>query len=120
MRLDEPKVGLRTDSNTTAHYRAKEIGMTILYECTKCGCTDMTDEDVTYETFSQTQEEPGEYEWRCPECLSDAIEEVSAFWCKGCDDVQVKDDGDYCGECHQCMLEDKADARRDDMMMGDL
>ncbi len=92
--------------------------VSILFECGKCGCTNMAEEDVTYETFSQTQEEPGEYEIRCPECLSCAIEEMSAFWCKGCDDVQVKDDGDYCSECHQCMLEDRADARQDDMMMG--
>lgn len=82
------------------------------YECSSCGCTQMTIEDVSVQTFPGNQEEPAEYEERCPECNSE-VEEIPVFWCKTCEDEQVQHDGENCPECHTCTVEGQLDAMRE-------
>lgn len=88
-----------------------------LYECKSCGCTRMTEEDVTYTVFSGNREEPAEYGTRCPECLSLDVHEIPVFWCRSCEDVQVQDDGEQCSECRQEQLEDQAQRWGEPRMM---
>ena len=87
------------------------------FKCNNCSAHAMPEEDVTVCVFHQTLEEPAEYDTRCPECNSDDVEEESALYCRGCGDVQVGDEDEYCTECHTCMLEDRADGLRDERMM---
>ena len=41
---------------------------------------------------------------------------LNDFKCRGCNDELVKDEGDYCGECHQVMLEYQADAEKEERL----
>ena len=83
-----------------------------LYECTRCGCTDMKPEDCTRQTFAGNREEPPEYELACPECGAE-VREMYAFWCKTCEDVKVDDDDTNCPECHALTIEAQLDAMRE-------
>jgi len=70
--------------------------------------------------FHQTQLEPEENEAYCPSCgnpADDSLEDVPL--CRTCEDEYVKDEGDICAECRECMLEDKRDAQIDDALTGD-
>jgi Zn finger protein HypA/HybF involved in hydrogenase expression len=78
----------------------------------------MPEEDVVYTSFATTREEPGEHDVQCPECGSADVEEMTDFFCRGCEDVQVSDDGDYCSECHGAMAEARRDAMLDNQMEG--
>jgi hypothetical protein len=75
-----------------------------------------SDSDIVLEcTFHGTREEPPEYEGFCPACgnpADDSIKDVPM--CKSCEDVYVKDEGDVCPECHECMMEDKHDGQREE------
>ena len=82
-----------------------------------CGWSGHDDELRAECTFHGSREEPAEYDAYCPSCGNNADQMSEAIMCSACEDVQVKSDGDYCSECTQCMLEDKAEARRDDMMI---
>lgn len=82
------------------------------FECTSCGATEMTEEDVAVCCFQAHTEEPAEYELRCPDCKAEATE-MSAFWCRGCEDAQVPDDGDYCSECTGAMTEARTESMKD-------
>lgn len=86
--------------------------MTEKYECTNCGATKMPSDDVVYCAWPQTQETPAEYQYQCPSCGAgdDCIQEMSAFWCRGCEDVQVQDEGNYCEECTGEMTEARSEA----------
>ncbi len=83
------------------------------WEC-ECGWTGHDDDLRSECTFAGNQEEPPEYEGYCPDCGGNADKMYQLAMCKSCDDVQVKDDGDICGECRECMLEDRADGLRDE------
>jgi len=73
--------------------------LTDTFACRNCGCINMPHDDVTQLTVPGNFEEPAEYEAICPECGSDDVKEESAFLCRGCGDVQVQDEDDYCQEC---------------------
>ena len=83
------------------------------YECTSCGATEMEEVDVMVCVFQATTEEPAEHELRCPDCGAEATE-MSTFRCRGCDDHQVKDDGDYCEECTAEMAEARTESMKED------
>jgi hypothetical protein len=56
--------------------------------------------------FRQTQEEPAEYESKCPACDRpfDELEEVPL--CVSCEDVYVQEEGDKCGICVETEMEE--------------
>ncbi len=70
------------------------------WECTRCACTNMSSDEVSHCTFQGNQEEPPEYEYRCPECRAD-VEEMPVFWCRTCEDERVENDNDQCEVCHK-------------------
>lgn len=88
------------------------------YICQQCD-HDFPLEDARVEcVFAATQEEPAEYLAHCPQCGATHLNEEQRCWCEGCDKERVKDFGDYCTECRECYLEDKADAKREDEFMS--
>ena len=63
--------------------------------------------------FVQTREETEEWEWYCTDCnKTDTLEEDDKIWCKTCEDVIVKDEGDQCTECYTEECERHVDAAR--------
>jgi len=70
----------------------------------QCGWEGMLDELSTVCVFRATQEEPAEYESRCPCCVRpfDELEEVPL--CVSCDDIYVQEEGDVCHPCQEVEL----------------
>ncbi|WP_455363569.1 hypothetical protein [[Eubacterium] cellulosolvens] len=89
-----------------------------LFRCRGCGRVNMPIEDVAILSFPGNYEEPPEYEYRCSYCNAgeDFITEMETIVCRGCEDVQVQDEGDYCDECLGEMAEARRDAMLDSMM----
>jgi len=80
--------------------------------CTCCKWEGPVDDIVKTQVFIQTQEEPDEFLWYCPDCnRTDSLEEKyeNAAWCRTCEDVIVPDEGEQCEECRTCQAEAWAD-----------
>ena len=80
--------------------------------CTRCKWQGDVHEIIKHEIFAATREEPAEWQWYCPDCnFHDSLEELyeNAAWCKTCEDVIVKDEGNICTECMTCHAEALAD-----------
>ena len=54
----------------------------------------------------------------CHRCIEEQNEEMefNGFTCRTCDEL-VHDEGELCAECHQGMLEDRADALREEQLI---
>jgi hypothetical protein len=67
-------------------------------------------------TFHGTREEPPEYDAFCPECDTNWENMDPVPYCASCGDKFVKNDGDNCVECIECIAEDAAERRAEDRM----
>jgi len=82
-------------------------------ECTACKWLGNENEIRKKIIFHQTQEEPEEWEWYCPNCnKTDTLEEVIEVLCRTCEDESVKHDGDQCTECYTVDCERHTDEER--------
>lgn len=73
-----------------------------LFECVSCGATNMKPEEVSRCIFPGSQEEPPEYEDRCPDCNSNDVHELETYFCDHCDlDMPGPD-----MTCIECQLEE--------------
>lgn len=65
--------------------------------------------------YAQTEYDPEEWEWYCPDCnKTETLEEKyeNAIWCRTCEDEIVQHEGDQCTECYTEECERYADASR--------
>lgn len=77
-----------------------------IYKCYACKAENIDERDIDIRTtFYGTLEEPPEYEWHCPHCGSEEIDEMP--WCAGCGDVRVSDEDDLCDECYMESVADQ-------------
>jgi len=83
------------------------------WKCFKCGWVGLEDEVDRHLVYPETRHDPAEWEFYCPECKSEEVEEDTIIYCDGCGDVPVKDEDERCTECLTCEAEAKADAARE-------
>ena len=78
------------------------------FECSNCGATNMSADDVAKLDFPGNREEPAEYVRECPECGAPDPEEMVVHFCNGCD-LEVPGPNMTCVECQ---LEDAIQENR--------
>ncbi len=87
------------------------------YECNRCKQTFLDIDAIEVCTFWGSREEPPEYDYKCPHCDSNDLEEIEGEFCVNCGDVEVKHEGDSCAECIVCAAEIESDRRKDELSL---
>lgn len=94
------------------------FGETQHFRC-ECGWEGHEDDLRNECVFHGTREEPPEYDAFCPECSNNWENMDPVPYCASCGDKFVKNEGDNCPECIECIAEDAAERRAEDRLMED-
>ena len=82
------------------------------WKCTNCKWHGEETEISKVEYFTETQLEPSEWLWHCPECNFTELDEDTNVYCRNCDEEPVSDEGEQCPECYATDVERHRDDSR--------